>query len=117
MMLIKRNAWKWEPRWSDEHGVENPWNSAQQKVKGRPLTSNKGLKTLTPKQILQKLLITVSQLKADNTFEIYWIYQLIYYLYQAKEITEKVYNNIMNSIKFIIRMDAIYVISLTCKTL
>ena len=56
-----------------------------------------GLKILTPKQILQRLSIV----KAGNTSEnlLNEIRQIIYSLYQEKEITKKVYNEIMNSIK------------------
>ena len=45
--------------------------------------------------------IAHAQGKADNTSEnlLNEIRQLIYSLYQTKEITKKVYNNIMNSIK------------------
>ena len=41
------------------------------------------------------------QIKAGNTSEnlLNEIRQIIYSLYRAKEITKKVYNNIMNSIK------------------
>ena len=41
------------------------------------------------------------QVKVSNTSEnlLTEIHQIIYSLYQAKEITEEVYNNIMNSIK------------------
>ena len=61
----------------------------------------KGLKVLTPKQILQRLPIALAQVKVGNTSENLSnkIRQIIYSLYQAKEITKKVYNNIMNSIK------------------
>ena len=61
----------------------------------------KGLKILTPKQMLQRLPIALAQVKAGNTSEnlLNEIRQIIYSLYQAKEITKKVYNNIMNSIK------------------
>ena len=60
-----------------------------------------GLKILTPKQILQRLPIALAQVKAGNTSEnlLNEIRQIIYSLYRAKEITKKVYNNIMNSIK------------------
>ena len=56
---------------------------------------------LTPKQMLQRLLIVLAQLKADNTSEnlLNEIRQIINSLYWEKEITEKDYNNIMNSIK------------------
>ena len=61
----------------------------------------KGPKILTPKQMLQRLSITLAQVKAGNTSEdlLNEIRQIIYSLYRANEITKKVYNNIMNSIK------------------
>ena len=51
--------------------------------------------------MLQRLLIALAQVKAGNTSEnlLNQIRQIIYSLYQEKEITKKVYNNIMNSIK------------------
>ena len=51
--------------------------------------------------MLQRLPIAPAQVKADNTSKILFneIRQIIYYLYRAKEITKKVYNNTMNSIK------------------
>ena len=59
------------------------------------------LKILTPKQMLQRLPIAVAQVKAGNASEnlLNEIRQIINSLYRAKEITKKVYNNIMNSIK------------------
>ena len=61
----------------------------------------KDLKIITPKQILQILPIAPEQVKAGNTSEnlLNELLQLIYSLYQAKEITEKVYDKTMNSIK------------------
>ena len=61
----------------------------------------KGLKILAPKQMLQRLPIALTQVKAGNTSEnlLNEIRQIIYSLYRAKEVTKKVYNNIMNSIK------------------
>ena len=51
--------------------------------------------------MLQRLPIALAQVKAGNTSEnlLDEIRQIIYSLYGAKEITKKVYNNIMNSIK------------------
>ena len=51
--------------------------------------------------MLQRLAIALAQVKAGNTSKnlLYGIRQLIYSLYQAKEITKKIYNNLMNSIK------------------
>ena len=59
------------------------------------------LKILTLKQMLQRLPIDLAQVKADNNSEILLneIRQIIYSLYQSKEITKKVYNNIIKSIQ------------------
>ena len=65
------------------------------------LWSFKYIKIITFKQILQRLPISLPQVKAGNASEnlLNEIRQIIYSLYWAKEITKKVYNNIMNSIK------------------
>ena len=61
----------------------------------------KGLKILTPNQMLKTLLIVVAPIKAGNNSEslLNEIRQIAYSLYRSKEITKKVYNNIINSIK------------------
>ena len=61
----------------------------------------KGLKILTPNQILKRLPIALAQIKAGNSSEslLNEIRQIVYSLYRSKEITKKVYNNIINSIK------------------
>ena len=56
-------------------------------------TKGKGLKILTPKQMLQRLPVALSENLLNK------IVQIIYCSYQAKEITKKVYNKTMNSIK------------------
>ena len=50
-----------------------------------------GLRILTPKQMIQRLPIALAQVKAGNTSEnlLNEIRQVIYSLYQAKEITKK----------------------------
>ena len=60
-----------------------------------------GLKILTPKQILQRLAIALAQIKVGNNSQslLNEIGQIVYSLYQSKEITKKVYNNIVKSIK------------------
>ena len=60
-----------------------------------------GLKILTPKQMLQRLPTALSQIKAGNNSEslLNEIRHIVYSLYQSKEITKKVYNNIIKSIK------------------
>ena len=62
-------------------------------------TKGTGLKILTPKQMLQRLLITFAQVKTGNNSErlLNEIRQIVYSLYQSKEITKKVCNNIIKS--------------------
>ena len=54
--------------------------------------NGKGLKILTPKQILQRLPIALAQVKAGNTSEnlLNAIKEIMYFLYREKEITKKV---------------------------
>ena len=61
----------------------------------------KGLKILTPKQMLQRLPIAFAQIKAGNNSEslLNEIRQIAYSLRQSKEITKKVYNSIVKLIK------------------
>ena len=59
------------------------------------------LKILIPKQMLERLPIALTQVKAGSTSEniLSYIRQFMYYLYQARKITTKVCNNITNSIE------------------
>ena len=63
-------------------------------------TKGTGLKILSPKQMLQRLPIALAQVKAGNNSEglLNEIRKIVYSLYQSKQITKKLYNNI---IKFI----------------
>ena len=63
-------------------------------------TKETGLKVLAPKQMLQRLPIALAQVKAGNNSEslLNEIRQIVYSLYQSKQITKKVYNNIIKSI-------------------
>ena len=63
-------------------------------------TKGKGLKILTPKQMLQRLPIALAQVKAGNNSEslLNEIRKIVYPLYQSKQVTKKVYNNIIKSI-------------------
>ena len=64
-------------------------------------TKGTGLKILTPKQMLQRLPIALAQVKAGNNSEnlLNEIRQIVYSLYQSKEVTKKVYKNIIKSIQ------------------
>ena len=54
-------------------------------------TEGKGLKILTPKQMFQRLSIALAQVKAGNNSEslLNEIRQIVYSLYQSKQITKK----------------------------
>ena len=64
-------------------------------------TSGTGLKVLTPKQVLQRLPIALAQVKAGNNSEslLNKIRQIFHSLYQSKQITKKVYKNIIKSMQ------------------
>ena len=72
------------------------------KSKGPTLLNidNSKLKILTPKQMLQRLPTALAQVKAGNNSEnlLNEIRQIVYSLYQSKEITKKVYNNLIRSL-------------------
>ena len=59
-----------------------------------------GLKMLTPEQMFQRLPIGLAQAKAGNNSEslLNEIREIVYSLYQSKQINKKVYNNIIKSI-------------------
>ena len=60
------------------------------------------LKILTHKQMLQRLPMALAQVKAGNNSKslLNEIRQIDYSLYQSKQITKKVYNNIVKSIQW-----------------
>ena len=77
-----------------------------------------GLTVSTPKQMLQRLPIALAQVKAGNTSKnlLNEIPQIIYSLYQVKEIAKKVYGNIMNSTNLLNSIDTISMNSENKKT-
>ena len=75
---------------------------AQEEQKGTGANEmSEQVKILTPNQMLKRLPIALAQVKAGNNSEslLIKIRQIVYSLYRSKEITKKVYNNIINSIK------------------
>ena len=86
--------------------IKNLYNSREEVVKmfndyARKMSRNifdstqegTGLKILTPKQMLQRLPIALTQIKAGNNSQslLNEIRQIVYSLYQSKEITKKLY--------------------------
>ena len=64
-------------------------------------TKETGLKILTPKQMFQRLPIVLAQVKASNISEslLNEIRQIVYSLYQSKQITKKLYSNTIKLIR------------------
>ena len=60
----------------------------------------KGLKILTPNQMLRRLSISLAQLEAGNNSEKVKneIRQLLYSLYRSKKLSKTVYKHLMNTI-------------------
>ena len=74
----------------------NAFRSAKFPIKDKQGKQVEGFKVLTPKQMPQKLPISVAKVKAGNTSKniLNEIRQTIYSLYRAKEITKKVFNKV-----------------------
>ena len=70
------------------------------KTKATKGTKGTELTILTPKQMLERLPIALAKVKAGNNSEslLNEIRQIVYSLYQSKQITKKVYNKIIKSI-------------------
>ena len=66
------------------------YNAKQNETKGT------GLKILTPKQMLQRLPIALAGNNSESLLN--EIRQIVYSLYQSKQIPKKAYNNIIKSI-------------------
>ena len=65
-----------------------------------PATDGRGLKILTPNQMLSRFPITLAQLKAGNNSEELKneIRQLLYSLYRSKKLTKQLYKSLINII-------------------
>ena len=63
-------------------------------------TEGTGRKMLTPKQMIQRLPIALAQAKSGNNSEslLNEMRQIVYYLHRSKQISKKVYNNIIKSL-------------------
>ena len=62
--------------------------------------AGKGMKVMTPRQMLQRLPIAMAQVKAGNNSEtlLNEIRQMLYSLYRADQITKQIYENLMKTI-------------------
>ena len=74
---------------------------SKESQEGKGANEGERIKILIPNQMLKRLRIALAQVKAGNNSEslLNEIRQIVYSLYRSKEITKKVCNNIINSIK------------------
>ena len=113
---IARGSKKSENKKITIKNVKNLYNSRQKIIdllhdnsrirseaiyKANKKTTGIALKLLTSKQMLQRMSIPLVQVKAGNNSEdlLNEIRQIVYALYQSKEIIRKVYNDIIKSIQ------------------
>ena len=75
--------------------LDSDYKAKQDETKGT------GRKILTTKKMLQSLLIAFARVKTGNNWEhlLNEIRQIVYYLYQSKDITKKVDNNVIELIQ------------------
>ena len=83
------------------NGFKSEIFSIKSKGSGLLNTDHSKLKILRLKQMLQRLPIALTLVKAGNNSEslLNEIRQIFYSLYQSKQITKKVYNHIIESIQ------------------
>ena len=88
----------------DEENIEQP-DKILKIVKGildfdKQNQIRKGLKILTPNQMLSKLPITVTQLNAGNNSEKLKneIRQILYSLYRSRKLTKQIYKSLIDTI-------------------
>ena len=114
-IMAKFNSISWSRSIESKDNKRNTFDSLNTLYDGQELTLNafrsgifpikekqgKGLRILSPQQMLQRLPVALAQVKTDNTSEnlLNKIRQIVCSMYQARKITKKEYNNIMNSIK------------------
>ena len=77
-----------------------PELESEESAEQRRNQQGKGLKILTPSQMLSRLPISLAQLKAGNNSEKLKneIKQLLYSLYRSKKLIKKIYKSLINII-------------------
>ena len=75
--------------------LESEESTVQRRIKQR-----KGIKILTPNQMLNRLPISLAQIKAGNNSEKLKneIRQILYSLYKSKKLAKQIYKNLINII-------------------
>ena len=80
--------------------TDMPELESEESAEQRRNQQGKGLKILTPNQMLSRLPINLAQLKAENNSERLKneIRQLLYSLYRSKKLTKQIYKSMIDII-------------------
>ena len=102
MLLLLREIFKPNDKKTDKQpdAIEMPELESKESAAQRKNQDVKGLKILTPNQMLSRLPITLAQLKAGNSFEKLKneIRQILYSLYRSKQLTKQIYKSLTDII-------------------
>ena len=102
MLLLLRKIFKPNDKKTDKQpdAIEMPELESKESAAQRKNQDVKGLKILTPNQMLSRLPITLAQLKAGNSFEKLKneIRQILYSLYRSRKLTKQIYKSLTDII-------------------
>ena len=102
MLLLLRKIFKPNDKKTDKQpdAIEMPELESKESAAQRKNQDVKGLKILTPNQMLSRLPITLAQLKAGNSFEKLKneIRQILYFLYRSRKLTKQIYKSLTDII-------------------
>ena len=89
-----------EPKTDDEelNTIDMPDSESEESAAQRRNQQGKGLKILTPNQMLSRLPISLVQLKAGNNSQKLknQIGQILYSLYRSKKLTKQIYKSLID---------------------
>ena len=102
MLLLLREIFKPNDKKTDKQpdAIEMPELESKESAAQRKSQDVKGLKILTPNQMLSRLPITLAQLKAGNSFEKLKneIRQILYSLCRSRKLTKQIYKSLTDII-------------------
>ena len=96
--VAERTKIRRQKKSDDKHTIDMPDLESEESAAQRKNQQGKGLKILTPNQMLSRLPISLAQLKAGNNSEKLKneIRQLLYSLYRSKKLTKQIYKNLID---------------------
>ena len=101
LSLLKETIKPYDKKIDEQPDTANmPELESEESAEQRRNQQGKGLKILTPNQMLSRLPISLAQLKAGNNSEKLKneIRQLLYSLYRSKKLTKEIYKSLINII-------------------